>query len=431
MGATRSAAISAAAVPVSFLAANALSYALLLVAAHRMAPSAYGVLSSLLGLLLISTIPMLALQTVTARRIASDGASPGITRGTAQVAALSTAGLCLAAPALSAFLHLDDVVGIFLVALTIPATAVVGAASGIAQGRRDFRPLAALILAGTGSRSLGGLVGLLVGGSPDATVGGVLIGTAAAALAVGSRGRDAQLLRQSLATRDHTGILAETLHAGHAHGTFLLLTSLDVLLARHVLSGHAAGVYAVGSVVTRAALWLPQSVVLLLFASLAEAGHHKLAARRASLTVIASGVVMVTGTAVLGSVVVSVVGGRKYHQLDTTIWLYALLGALLAIVQLSVMAGLAQRNRRRASVLWATIAADLAAVLLTGDDATPTRLVATLLIVTAVAAAVALWLTLREADPSAGQAGGVNAGSSPAPNREATTPFGLRRADPY
>src|SRR3954451_2514075 len=134
--AVRNPAMSASAVPVAFIAANALTYALLLVAAHLLGTAEYGRLSSLLGLLLISVIPMLALQTVAARRAATAGAAPGIVRGTVVVGMLVALLLALLSPAIARFLHLGSVVGIALVAATVPLNAVLGTAMGLAQGRR-------------------------------------------------------------------------------------------------------------------------------------------------------------------------------------------------------------------------------------------------------------------------------------------------------
>jgi O-antigen/teichoic acid export membrane protein len=399
MAASRASAISAAAVPIAFVLANAVSYALLLVAAHVMNAADYGKLSSLLGLLLISSIPMLALQTVTARRAATDVGTAGIVRGTALVGSLAAAALVVLSPALAEFLHLSSVAGILLVAATVPASAVLGTAMGVAQGRRHFMPLAVLMLASTGGRSVGGLVGLFIGRSPNTTLLGVLVGTGAAAVVVAAAGHGFAGHRDSLRDRSKLGVLNETLHAGHALGTFLLLTSLDVLLARHVLNDTDAGAYAVGSVVTRAAVWLPQSVITLMFASLSESHRHRETARRAGAAVVALGVCVVAGSAALGSTVVSVVGGGKYHRLDDTIWLYALLGSLLSVLQLAVLAGLAQRRARRVALLWLTIAVDVTAVLIGEGDATPTRLVATLVVVTSGAALAALALTLGGSSP--------------------------------
>jgi O-antigen/teichoic acid export membrane protein len=393
---SRPTAMSAVAVPVSFVLVNLASFALVRVAAHELSQTAYGKLSSLLGLLLISTIPMLALQTVTARRCATQRGRPvGVVRGTAIVGLGAAAVVALASPGLAVFLHLDNAVGILLVAASVPAGAVLGTAMGVAQGRRDFRLLAVLILVSTGGRSVTGLVGLLVGGTTNATLLGIAICMTLAAVAVAVRWQGVGAHRAALRERTDDGVLRESLHAAHAHGTFLLLMSLDVLLARHVLSGSAAGVYAAGAVVTRISVWLPQAVVALMFASLAETERHRRTARRASAVVLGIGAVVTVGAAVMGPLVVTVFGGGKYHELDSTIWLYALLGSLLAMLQLSMLAGLAQRTARRAALLWATIVADITAVLATSQDATPTRLVVTLVTVAAIATVIAVWLTIR------------------------------------
>src|SRR3954471_5219284 len=146
---SRADAVSALSVPVTFVLVNALSYGLLLAAAHLLGKSSYGALSSLLGLLLISTIPMMALQTVAARRAATRAGSVGLVRGTALVGGAVAVALAALSPALAAFLHLDDVTGVLLVAASVPGGAVLGTAMGIAQGRRRFRRLAALIAAST------------------------------------------------------------------------------------------------------------------------------------------------------------------------------------------------------------------------------------------------------------------------------------------
>lgn len=410
----------ALAVPLATTVGNLASYALLLAAAHLMTKDGYGVLSSLLGVLLISTVPMFALQTVAARRAATGTAtSASLVPGTAAVALAATVLLAILSPALAVFLHLGTPLGVLLVAVTVPGTAVLGTAMGVAQGRREFRRLALLILVTIGGRSTGGLVGLLLHRTTTATLVGLAVGTTIAAAAVALAGEGYDRHRAALrapgwrattppSVTSARGVVTETLHAAHAHGLFLLLTSLDVLLARHVLTSDQAGLYAVGSVITRAALWLPQSLVLLMFAGLAEgAARSPGTARRAVGVVAGLGVLTVAATGALGAVAVSIVGGARYHALDDQAWLFALLGSLLALVQLGVLAGLAQRLIRRTLLLWATIAADVVAVLATSDDMTPTRLVVTLAIVTSGAAAAAVVVTARQDVAAAGHGGGT------------------------
>src|SRR5919197_1295356 len=114
-----------AVVPAATIAANVTSYVLLLTAAHLLNKGAYGQLSSLLGLLLVTTVPMMALQ--------------------AGAAVL----LALVSPGLAAFLHLSSLSGPLLVACTIPATALLGACQGIAQGQQAFHRLGLLIVLST------------------------------------------------------------------------------------------------------------------------------------------------------------------------------------------------------------------------------------------------------------------------------------------
>ena len=388
-------AASAVLVPVAAVVTNLLSYALLLIAAHRMSTDDYGATTSLLGLLLIATVPMLAIQTVAARRVAAGEGSAGLVRGTVIVGCGAAAVLAVVSPALAAFLHLHSPLGVLLVAATVPATAGGGAAMGVAQGRRNFRRLALLTVLIIGGRSAGGIVVLVVHRTPIATLVGVLIGCTAGFVAAVAVTGNAEALRAATRDRVRAGVVVEVLHAAHGHGSFLLLTSLDVLLARHVLSSSEAGVYGAGSVVTRAALWLPQSLVVLMFASLAESAANQATARRAALAITAVGAVVVAGTAPLGSVVVTVVGGQKYHELHDIAWLFALLGALLALVQLAMLAGLAQRQIGRIVLIWTTAIADVIAVLVAPGHMTPARVVSTLTVVAGVAAVAAVIVAVR------------------------------------
>src|ERR671934_257169 len=122
-----------AVVPAATIAANVTSYVLLLTAAHLLNKGAYGQLSSLLGLLLVTTVPMLALQTVAARRLPTgEDAEPVVVSAAAIIGAGAAVLLALVSPGLAAFLHLSSLSGPLLVACTIPATALLGACQGIA-----------------------------------------------------------------------------------------------------------------------------------------------------------------------------------------------------------------------------------------------------------------------------------------------------------
>ncbi|MCW2525212.1 MAG: polysaccharide biosynthesis protein [Pseudonocardiales bacterium] len=391
-------AVAGAVVPAASIGSNIFSYALLLTAARLLSSSTYGELSALLGVLLVATVPQLALQTVTARRTAVDGDLRGI-RSATVVAGVGTAGVLIAiSPLLAVFLHLDSIVGVVVLAASVPASTTLGTLMGQAQGRRNFHRLAALTAGATIGRSLGGLIGLLLGRGTVSTLAGVGIGFTVAALialrysrpsdgsgsAAGTTGTAAAGGRPP--ARSVLSLLSEAVHAAHAHIAFLIVTSLDVLLARHLLNADDAGLYAVGSVVTRAALWAPQSVGLMLFASMSVPARHHGAVRRAIAIVLGIGLATIIGCVVAGSLVVKLVGGAKYDDLSSYVWIFAVLGVALALVQLAVLAGLARRRPRRVLILWMTGAFDVGLVLALGSNATPFRIVSVLAVIAGLAA---------------------------------------------
>ena len=340
---------------------NVLSYLLLLAAARRLGAADYAELVTLLNLLLIGSVPSFALQAVAARRVAT-GTADGLLEAGIVIglgAALLTAAL---APALVAFLHLPGLTGPLLVALSMPGTAVQGLCQGVWQGEQRLTGLAVATFAGTAGRSGAGLAGLLVGGTSTSAIAALAVGlsvpAAGCVLALPRLRRSGRHALLSLAT--------EAGHASHAYGVFLLLSVSDVLLARHVLSTSAAAVYAAGSVLTKASLWLPQSVANVLFASLTDEDRHHRVFARAVAGLAGLALALVTGSWLLSDLVTEVVGGGRYPQLSGDAWLFALLGCCLAILQFTLVAGLAVRSLAVTVLIWATVAGEAVLALSLG-----------------------------------------------------------------
>lgn len=363
---------------------NALSYLLLLAAARRLGSTDYAELVTLLNLLLIGSVPSFALQAVAARRVAT-GSADGLLEAGAVIglaAALLIAGL---APVLVAFLHLPGLTGPLLVALSMPGTALQGLCQGVWQGERRLTGLAVATFAGTAGRSGAGLLGLLLGGTSTTAVAALTIGVSVPAagcvLALPELRRRGRAALLSLA--------AEAGHASHAYGVFLLLSVSDVLLARHVLPTSAAAVYAAGSVLTKASLWLPQSVANVLFASLTDSDRHHRVFARAVAGIAGLGLALVAGSWLLSGLVTAVVGGGRYPGLRGDAWLFALLGSCLAVLQFTLVAGLAMRNVAVTALIWASVAGEAVLALSLGPHPTVglvVGLMAALNLVVAVAA---------------------------------------------
>jgi len=382
---------------------NALSYLLLLAAARRLGTADYGELVTLLNLLLIGSVPSFALQAVAARRVAT-GTADGLLEAGALVGLAAALLIAALSPALVAFLHLPGPAGPLLVALSMPGTALQGLCQGVWQGEQRLTGLAVATFAGTAGRSGAGLAGLLVGGTSTSAVAALAVGlslpAAGCVLALPELRRTSlrQRLRPPASGTAGRGpllsVVAEAGHASHAYGVFLLLSVSDVLLARHVLATPAAAVYAAGSVITKASLWLPQSVANVLFASLTDSDRHHRVFGRAVAGLTALGVVLVGGSWLLGGLVTGVVGGGSYPQLHSDAWLFALLGCCLAVLQFTLVAGLAVRNVVVTALIWAGVAGEVVLALSLGPHPSVRLVIALMAALNLVIALAAVLLRL-------------------------------------
>lgn len=381
-------------VPVATIVANVLSYVLFLAAARLLDRATYGETLALLNLVVIATIPSFAIQTVVARRTATDTVGPRLLRVAASIGLAGAAVIALGSPLIVQFLHLPGYLGVLGGAACVPPLVLLGVAQGVAQGRRRWQMLCtAVLLMGVG-RVAGGLFGLIVSASSAGALVGSAVGLAiAGALMVRPTLRS---LHESEVDELQTvrGLLVETAHAAHAHGIFLLLSSLDLTIARNLLTPDEAGWYAAGNVVFRAALWLPQPVATLLFASLSDWRTHRRATRQGLAAV--GGLVAATigGCLVLGGLVAAVVGGAKFSDLGDDVWIFAVAGGSLALLQFCIYAGLAVLRRRRLGLVWLCVAAEIVAAYALDLATSPHRLITMVAVVTAVAAAAAMAMAL-------------------------------------
>ena len=251
-----------------------------------------------------------------------------------------------------------------------------------------------LLLMGLG-RVGGGIIGLSATRSSSGALLGTALGLVVAAVIAWPMAMRAlhETPYDQTQTPGHT--LAELAHAAHAHGVFLLLSSLDLLLARNVLSADDAGLYAAGNVIFRAALWLPQPVALMLFAALSDFRSHRRKVREGLVIVGGLAGATVLGSYLLGDLAAAIVGGAKFTDLADEAWIFALAGGSLAVMQFCIFAGLAMLRRRRLVLVWGCVAAEFVAAMLLGRGTTPVALISAVATIVALAAAAAAVLALR------------------------------------
>jgi O-antigen/teichoic acid export membrane protein len=362
---------------------NAFGYGLNLVASRALGPDEFGAFASLMGIVLVCFVGSMALQSVTARRLATDGpAAAAAMLGLGRRCAVGiAAALVVTAPAWSAVLHLAAAQILLVAATMIPLT-LVGIRFGLAQGSERFGALALLYVLVAAGRLGGTLVGLAVRDSVTSGLVGALAGASAAALLA------ARVAPLPHPPRDvpEPGAASELMIAAGALFAFFALTNVDVLLARHQLSEHEAGLYALGAVVAKGAFWFPQFIAVLAYPMLVDEARRRGAIRLSLALVATSGALITTGAALFPHVVVSAVGGDEYRDLAHRVALFALAGSLFALAQLLIYARLAKGDPRAGVAVAAVLIGLVVTVQVAANDSV------TQIVLTVCAAAAALSL---------------------------------------
>lgn len=333
-------------------AMNVGNYAFQLLAARLLGPSQYGAIASLMALLMVLSVVQLGIQATAARRIAADPDDVPAIEDTILTAtwraAFALAGVALAAtPLVWSLLRLDGPWSAVMLAVAVLPVTVMGGHAGVLQGERRWLPLSLVYLAVGLPRVVIGGACLLV--SPTATSG--MVGVMVAAwlpVLVGSvslRGRrhlDTWNAHDRVVRRD---VRREATGSSVALLAFVALANLDVVVARSVLDDHEAGLYAAGLIVTKAVLFLPQFAVIILFPAMSTAEENRRAVGRGLTLLTGLGAACILGTYLFSDLALEFVGGGDYADVRDRLWLFALLGSLLALLQLLVYAGLAKRGR--------------------------------------------------------------------------------------
>jgi O-antigen/teichoic acid export membrane protein len=368
--------------------ANAVGYALTVVAARLLDPEEFGAFGALLALIIVGSVAALAAQATTAASVArAEPSAPTVRSGLLLAAAVGIA-LVLFSPVLVTFLQLPSVVPAIAAGAAVAVFTATAPALGMVQGAERFQALGTLVAVQAALRVTGGLAGMAI----QPTAAGALVGMAVGLVLAGIV---AWVVARPPLGWSHDGATKGTMRATFASGSMLLgfvvLTNVDVVLARHVLSAEASGLYVAGSVFTKIAFWLPQFVPLVAFPALTDPRRRRGAVRLGLLAVVGSGLVLVAAIALLAEPAVSIVAGPRYEALTPWVAGFTALGALLAVAQLLVYAHLARGDRLTTAVVWVILAGYVAVVELTASG------IGGILVPALTAAAmVVLWGLARE-----------------------------------
>lgn len=356
---------------------NVATYGFTILAARALGPSDYGAFAAVMNVLMVVSVASLALQATAARRISAAPGDVGeIEAGVRRVtlrASWALGGLLLlAAPLLNLVLRLESLLTAALIgAVAVPLT-IMGGLAGTLQGERRWKPLALLYAAAGVPRLVVG-VGLILWRPEELTATfGVFLG-ALAPVAVGV----VALRHRAEGSAPTTGdaptehgarsLVWESVRNSHALLGFFALSNVDVIVARNILDGREAGLYAAGLILSKAVLFLPQFVVVLAFPDMADSGGRRRALRLSLAVVAGLGVVGVAVTYLLSNVAIVFVGGAEYLDVQGRLWLFALLGTLLSLIQLLVYALLARQGGHAVHLIWAALVTILLTARLADD----------------------------------------------------------------
>ncbi len=359
--------VGSSAIAAAIAVMNVTTYGFTVLAARLLGPEEYGQLASLMGLLLVVNVVSLGLQATAARRLAAHPEQAAALESTVLRATLRAAvllGLVLVAvsPLVQRLLRLDNLTSALLLAATAVPLTVMGGQAGLLQGEKRWGPLALLYTGAGGGRLLCGLLGTLVVPNTVGAMSGIAVG-AVVPVVVGWLGLRRRTRSAATGTQPEEvvgsprDVLVEIAQSSHALLAFFVLSNVDVLVARAVLPDREAGLYAAGLIMTKAVLFLPQFVVVVVFPSLTDAAARRRLFLPALGAVLGIGVVTTVGVAVLPGLAVVFVGGQEYADLRGLLALFAVLGTVLAMLQLIVYQVLAQRSHRRILWIWAAVVA--------------------------------------------------------------------------
>ncbi|WP_269075145.1 polysaccharide biosynthesis protein [Dietzia aurantiaca] len=387
--------------------ANIAAYLLHLPASRWLGPEGYGAFAALLSAQLLVAVPSLALQAVVARELVRGVPSETLRSLGRRVALLVALVAALAVVPVS--LLLDTPVLATAAALVPgPVLCLLATEQGLLQGAERFRALGA-VLALAGAGKVVPAVGVLAaGGGVGTALAAGAVGVAAAwlvagrivaagasfAVSSGSSDSSAFLSREAgpLSPGPSSPGVAAVLAAGQVQLVMMALTSVDLLLARALLSPEDAGRYALGAVAAKAAFWLPQAVGTVLYPRMADPAGHRGAVRSAVGVLLGIGAVVVLGAAVAAPLV-PVLVGADYQPVAGLLWAFAALGVVLSVLQAFLLATIATNRTVEAGVAWCGLA--LTAVVVWFAPRDVTGVLGATLVVVLVTTVVAGWRALR------------------------------------
>jgi len=395
------------AIAVAMAVMNVTTYGFTIIAARVLGPKSYGALASLLATLLVIGVLQLSFQATAARRISADPDHVAQIEKTVlgvTYRASFAIGLVLLVltPLVNRVLKLDSLSTAALVAVTAVPLTIMGGQAGVLQGERRWWPLAVMYVASGLPRVLIGTALILWHPNETNAMLGVTLGAIPPVLLGWWALRRERVPGVTSEKHGLRLVMKEVLHNSQALLAFFALSNADVIVARNVLPEHDAGLYAGGLILTKAVLFLPQFVIVVAFPAMAAAEERRSALTRSLALVAGLGLCATLGALLLKDLALVFVGGDEYREIASTLWVFAILGTALSMLQLLVYSVLARQGRRPVYLVWAAFLTVVGVgYFLSSLDALITLVVTTDVVLLALLLALSLYSLPRAADAGA------------------------------
>lgn len=370
--------------------ANLLAYVVPVLGARLLTAADLSALATLLAMTAIAGVASTGLQIAVAVHRARHGPS-SVTRSAMLTVAVTAGALAAALPIAVLALRLP-VFATVLAGISTVGVVAAGRWLGEMQGDQRFVPLAAGLAVLAGGRYGGVVLGLALG---LGLTGALLLGATTAILVLP--------VLHLLARRPGVPVAGSPLNAravltaGTATLAMLVVSYADLLLARRLLPADVSGAYAVGTILTKGALWAPQVVTILALPRLAKGDRGAL--RLALALVGGCGLALVAGSAVAGGLAFRLAGGPDYVALGRYAPVFAATGALYGLLFVLINAQVAAGARWPSAPLWIATAGFALAAWLVLPHTLPGIAFGALGIAAATTAAAGVLVGLRPRDP--------------------------------
>jgi O-antigen/teichoic acid export membrane protein len=356
--------------------------------------------------LMVLAVLQLSLQATAARRISAEphhvAQIEKTVLGVTYRASLAVGAVLLVlTPLVNRVLKLDSLATAALVGLAAVPLTMMGGQAGVLQGERRWWPLAVMYLASGVPRLVIGTALILWQPNETAAMLGVALGAVPPVLLGWWALRRKRVPGVTSEEHGFRLVAREAVHNGQALFAFFALSNADVIVARNVLPEHDAGLYAGGLILTKAVLFLPQFVIIVAFPSMSTTAERRSALTRSLLLVGVLGVGATIGALALKDLALVFVGGDEYREIASTLWVFAILGTALSMLQLLVYSVLARQGRRSVYLVWAAfLAVVVVGYFLSSLHALITLVVTTDLVLFGMLLAVSLYTLRKDAEPA-------------------------------